>query len=70
MKMLKLFLCILEYLKKTYQFYPKLIATDCSASEILAIRKIFPDYINILCYCHIIKRYVLHLHELKTKNKN
>ena len=63
------FSTILEYLKINFGFYPKIITTDCQKAEIIAVRKIFPDTKNIICYYHIIKRCVLHLPELKSKNK-
>ena len=60
---------ILTFLQKNYNFNPTLITSDCALSFAIAIKKTFPQCIHILCYYHVIKRIILHLKELKSKNK-
>ena len=59
---------ILEFLKKEYQFDPKIMKTDCSLAEIMSIRNVFPLCKNLICYFHIIHRCVKHLPQIRSKD--
>ena len=62
---------IYEYLIDKYNFYPTKMTVDCQKANIIAIQKHFPNCYIIICYFHIIRRFVLHLpkYNLKIKKK-
>ena len=59
---------IYEYLINKYKFNPTKLTVDCQKSHILAILKLFPNCCLIICYFHIIRRLVIHLPEIRSKN--
>ena len=64
------FTSIFNYLESIYKFNPKCINLDCSSSEIIAIKKKYPNCKIVLCYYHIVKRIMKHIPQLKNKNEN
>ena len=63
------FKSILEYLNINYKFEPKIINVDCNKAEIIAIKKTFLNTKINICYYHLMKKFVQHLPELRSKNK-
>lgn len=45
------------------------MTVDFQKANIISIQKIFPNCYIIVCYFHIIRRLVIHLPQLRTKNK-
>jgi hypothetical protein len=45
---------LLSFLLKNYNFNPTMIASDCALSFAIAIKRLFPQCIHILCYYHVI----------------
>ena len=60
---------IYEYLIDKYNFYPTKMTVDCQKANIITIQKHFPNCYIIICYFHIIRRFALHLPEIRSKNK-
>ena len=60
---------IFKYLKKNFNFNPDLITVDFGKAGYIAIKNIFPNIRIFPCYFHLIRRMVIHLKNLKSKNK-
>ena len=60
---------IYQYLYSKYKFQPKKITVDCQKSHIISLQKIYPNSYIIICYFHIIRRLVIHLPQIRSKNK-
>ena len=46
---------------------------DCNSAEVIAIKKIFTNITIIICYYHLIKKFIQHFPEIRKKdieNKN
>ena len=60
---------IIKYLKNNYEFNPQIITMDMARGPIKAFLNSF-EKINIkICYYHFISRIILHLPQLRSKNK-
>lgn len=66
---LETFESIFNHLKINYNFYPELITIDLGRACYKAINKVFPSCRIFPCYFHIIRRFILHIGNLKSKNK-
>ena len=62
------FVNIYEYLINKYKFIPINITIDCQKAHIKALLKLFPNCCLIICYFHIIRRLVIYLPEIRSKN--
>ena len=60
---------IFNFLKKNYNFYPKIITVDFGKAGYKAIQKVFPKTRIFTCYFHLIRRLIIHLKNIKAKNK-
>ena len=60
---------IYQYLYSKYKFQPTKLTVDCQKSHIISIQKIYPNCYIIICYFHIIRRLVIHLPQIRSKNK-
>ena len=64
----EMFVNIYEYLINKYKFNPIRITVDCQKAHIKALLKLFPYCCLIICYFLIIRRLVIHLPEIRSKN--
>jgi len=60
---------LLEFLKDVYNFNPNLITIDLGKAGYKAVTNIFPKCRIFPCYFHIIRRFILHIKNLNSKNK-
>ena len=60
---------IFNFLKKNYNFYPKIITVDFGKAGYKAIQQSFPKTRIFTCYFHLIRRLIIHLKNIKSKNK-
>ena len=63
------FIKIFNYLTEYYKFYPETINVDCNIAQILAIKHIYKECNIILCFYHILKRLIIHLPQIRSKDK-
>ena len=59
---------IFNYLKHNYFFKPDLITLDLGKAGLKAIKNVYPDVRIFPCYFHLIRRIILHIKNLKSKN--
>ena len=59
---------IFNFLKHNYFFKPDLITLDLGKAGLKAIKSIYPDIRIFPCYFHLIRRIILHIKNLKSKN--
>ena len=45
------------------------MTVDCQKSHIISIHKIYPNFYIIICYFYIIRRLVINLPQIRSKNK-
>lgn len=64
------FYSIYKYLIDNYNLKLSLITCDCNAVHIIAIYKLSPSTNILLCYFHIIRRLIIHLPDIRSKNKD
>lgn len=60
---------IFKYLENNYSFNPNVLTVDFGKAGYLAISKVFPSTRIFPCYFHLIRRLVLHIKNLRSKNK-
>ena len=60
---------IFKFLKLNYEFDPQLITVDFGKAGYNAISNIFPKARIFPCYFHLIRRLIIHLKNLRSKNK-
>ena len=60
---------IFKTLNIKYNFQPETINVDCNSAEVISIKKIFTNTTIIICYYHIIKKFIQHLPEIRKKDK-
>lgn len=64
------FMTIYKYIIDNYGLKIPLLACNCNATHIIAIYKIFPSTNIILCYFHVLRRLIIHMPDIRSKNKN
>ena len=60
---------IFNFLKINYNFYPKLFTVDFGKAGYLVLQHVFPKTRIFTCYFHLIRRLIIHLKNLRSKNK-
>ena len=60
---------IFNFLKRNYSFNPAVFTVDFGKAGYLAISHAFPSNRIFPCYFHLIRRLVLHIKNLRAKNK-
>ena len=60
---------IYQYLFKKYKFQPIKMKVERQKAHIISIQKIYPNCYIIICYFHIIRILVIHLPQIRSKNK-
>ena len=62
------FSTIYNYLYDKFKFNPPKLTVDCQKANLISLYKFFPNCNIIICYFHIVRRLVIHLGALRSKN--
>ena len=62
------FKCIINHLKETYNFNPKIMTVDFCKAAYITFKNTYKDIIMVPCFFHLLQRLILHLPQYKDQN--